>query len=258
MKVLNIAAQLYSFRDYIKTPVGLRETLERLRRTGYEAVQLSGALAEGMPAAELLAILEEAGMRAPTCHYDAKSIIKATQTVIGRMQEIHCRHIAYPYPLWLPTGEAETVAYAQELERAALTFRAAGIELAYHNHSVELARFGSRTMLEIIYDEAENLQGELDTYWIHCGGGNPVQWLKRLAGRQRVLHLKDYGMIWQRTEWKPGMMSVGAGNLNWEEIFAAAEFAGVEWYVIEHDGDVADPFASFAESMQFLKTHFIR
>ncbi len=253
MKLSNFAAQLYSFRDYIKTPAGLLETLRRLRSMGYEAVQLSGALAGGMPAAELLAILQEAGMKAPTCHYDGKAIMDDPQTVIARLQAIRCPHIAYPYPVWMPTGAAEAVAYARELERAALVFQAAGIELAYHNHSMELARFGSRTMLDIIYEEAKTLQGELDTYWIHCGGGSPAQWLQRLAGRQRVLHLKDYGMSWQRTEWKPGMMSIGAGNLDWDEIFAAAESAGVEWYVVEHDGDVADPFASFADSMEYLK-----
>lgn len=258
MNLSKIAAQLYSFQDFIKTPAGLLHTLRRLRGMGYEAVQLSGALAGGMPAVQLLAILQEAGMQAPTCHYDAKAIVDDPQAVIARLHAIACAHIAYPYPAWMPTGEAEAVAFARELERAAQLYQAAGIELAYHNHAAELARFGSRTMLDILYDEAKTLQGELDTYWIHCGGGSPAQWLKRLAGRQRVLHLKDYGMCWQRTEWKPGMMSIGAGNLNWDEICAAAEIAGVEWYVVEHDGDVTDPFASFAESMQYLKAHFIR
>ena len=58
MKQAKNAAQLYSFRDYIGTPAGVRDTLRRLRRTGYEAVQLSGAIAP-MPEAELRRMLRE-------------------------------------------------------------------------------------------------------------------------------------------------------------------------------------------------------
>ena len=53
------------------------------------------------------------------------------------------------------------------------------------------------------------------------------------------------------------MMPVGSGNLDWKRIFAAAEAAGVEYYVVEHDGDCADPFESFAASMCFLKGNFV-
>ena len=44
--------------------------------------------------------------------------------------------------------------------RAAQVFKAAGIELAYHNHDLEFARFGDLTFLEIIYDEADGLPEE--------------------------------------------------------------------------------------------------
>lgn len=257
MELTDIAVQLYSFRDYLKTPAGLHETLQRLQRMGYGAVQLNGALVAGMAAPELLAILRETGMQAPTCHYEAKAIVTEPQAVIARLQAIGCAHVANPYPHWIPTGEAETIAYARDLEQTAQTFAAAGIELAYHNHALEMVRFGGRTMLEILYAEAPTLQGEIDTYWIHHGGGNPVRWLERLAGRQRVLHLKDYGMIRQGNEWRPGMTAIGAGNLAWDEILAAAAKAGVQWYVVEHDSDVADPFASFAASIDYLRQHFL-
>ena len=53
------------------------------------------------------------------------------------------------------------------------------------------------------------------------------------------------------------MMPIGSGNLDWKRIFTAAETAGVEYYVVEHDGDCADPFESFAASMRFLKGNFV-
>ena len=69
-----------------------------------------------------------------------------------------------------------------------------------------------------------------------------------------MLHVKDFGV---NQSGEPVMMPVGSGNLDWKRIFAAAEAAGVEYYVVEHDGDCADPFESFAASMCFLKGNFV-
>ena len=83
-----------------------------------------------------------------------------------------------------------------------------------------------------------------------------------LSGRLRVLHVKDYGVdsadrssLWNG---KPVMMPVGYGNLDWNMILETAESAGVEWYVVEHDADVGDPFESFAESLKFLTENFVK
>ena len=175
-----------------------------------------------------------------------------------RLLELGCRHTAYPFPHWRPTGEGEVIELARELNEAAKRFRAAGVTLAYHNHSIEFERFNGRTMLEILYAEAPELDAELDTYWVQKGGADPVRWIETLAGRQQVLHLKDYGM-------KPFcdcngsvMMPVGEGNLDWERILDAADRAGVTCWVVEHDGDTSDPFGSFASSIRFLKEKFSR
>ncbi|AVM44504.1 sugar phosphate isomerase/epimerase [Victivallales bacterium CCUG 44730] len=253
MKQAKIAAQLYSFRDYIGTPAGVRDTLRRLRRTGYEAVQLSGAIAP-MPEAELRRMLREEGMAAPTSHERAAELVGEPERVIDRLLALDCRHTACPYPQRVPTGAGETVAFAEELNRAAEKFRRAGIVFAYHNHSIEFRRFGGRPMLEIIYENAPLVDGEPDTFWIQKGGGDPAAWIERLSGRLRVLHVKDFGV---NPSGEPVMMPVGSGNLDWKRIFAAAEAAGVEYYVVEHDGDCADPFESFAASMRFLKGNFV-
>ena len=102
----------------------------------------------------------------------------------------------------------------------------------------------------------------LDTHWVQRGGGDPVRWIRMLSGRMRVLHVKDYGVdsadrssLWNG---KPVMMPVGYGNLDWNMILETAESAGVEWYVVEHDADVGDPFESFAESLKFLTENFVK
>jgi len=253
MKQAKIAAQLYSFRDFIKTPAGVRDTLRKLRAMGYEAVQLSGSIAP-MPEADLKQMLKDEGVAAPTSHEKAVDLINEPQKVIDHLLALDCRHTAYPYPHWFPTGEGEVIALAEELNRAAEKFRKAGIVFSYHNHAAEFQRFGSRPMLELIYEHAPLVDGEPDTFWVQRGGGDPVKWIEALAGRLQVLHIKDLGVDFQHN---PVMMPVGSGNLDWKRIFAAAEASRVEWYVVEHDGDCPDPFASFAASMNYLKENFV-
>ena len=257
MQKITIAAQMFSFRNYIKTPAGVRDTFRRLKQMGYDAIQLSGSIAP-MPTADLAAMLRDEGLTAPTSHSFAKTIVEEPEKEAERLLELGCRHPAYPFPHWRPTGEGEVIELARELNEAAKRFRAAGVTLAYHNHSIEFERFNGRTMLEILYAEAPELDAELDTYWVQKGGADPVRWIETLAGRQQVLHLKDYGM-------KPFcdcngsvMMPVGEGNLDWERILDAADRAGVTCWVVEHDGDTSDPFGSFASSIRFLKEKFSR
>ena len=60
MKVTQLAAQLFTCRDILKTPAEIAATLRRVRAVGYQAVQVSGMapIAED----ELLRILDGEGL----------------------------------------------------------------------------------------------------------------------------------------------------------------------------------------------------
>ncbi|MEI3000910.1 MAG: hypothetical protein V8T86_08420 [Victivallis sp.] len=73
----------------------MRDTLRRLRRTGYEAVQLGRNRADaknGAPpdAAE--------GMAAPTSHERAAELVGEPERVIDRLLALDSRHTACPVP----------------------------------------------------------------------------------------------------------------------------------------------------------------
>ena len=261
MRKSQIAVQLYSFRDFIKTPEGVADTFRILHEMGYGAVQLSSSLAK-MPEEELARLLAEYSLVPCSAHENGADIVGKTEEIIAKLRKLNCFHLAYPGPHVNVTGEGEARAFARMLNRKAQEFAEAGITLAYHNHHVEFRHFGGKTLLELIYENAPELEGEIDTHWVQRGGGDPVRWIRMLSGRMRVLHVKDYGVdsadrssLWNE---KPVMMPVGYGNLDWNMILETAESAGVEWYVVEHDADVGDPFESFAESLKFLTENFVK
>ena len=128
-----------------------------------------------------------------------------------------------------------------------------GLSYGYHNHSHEFERFGVRTVMEILYEETdpEYVFAEIDTYWVQHGGADPALWVRKCAGREPLLHLKDMRITPQREQ---RYAEVGEGNLNWEAILAAAREGGVEWYLVEQDQCYdRDPFESLAISYRNLR-----
>lgn len=256
MKKTQIAAQLYSFRDYIKTPGDIKKTLRRIKQIGYDAVQLSSSLAP-MPEEDLVMMLADEGLAAPTAHEPSGTIVDDTASVIAHLQKLKCAHVAYPFPHKVPQNAAEAAELGRTLNKAANTMTESGITLAYHNHDIEFLRFDERTMLDIIFENAPALQAEIDTFWVQSGGANPVDWIQKMNHRMDVLHIKDYAVV-SNNGVRRIMAPIGQGNLNWQTIIPAAENAGVRWFVVEHDGDCADPFESFRISMEYLTAHFVR
>jgi sugar phosphate isomerase/epimerase len=125
--------------------------------------------------------------------------------------------------------------------------------LAYHNHAVELMRFQGATVLDYIFAKSK-LAAEIDTYWIQHGGGDPVAWCAKLAGRLPLLHLKDYTV---RPDGKPDFAAIGEGNLNFPAIIAAAEKAGCEWFTVEQDTTPGSPFDAVKQSYEFIKANLV-
>ena len=96
------------------------------------------------------------------------------------------------------------------------------------------------------------LLAELDTYWVQAGGGDPVAWCKKMAGRMPLLHLKDYGV---GPDGKPHFAEIGNGNLDWPAIISTAEASGTEWFIVEQDVCPGDPFESLAQSFRYIKAN---
>jgi sugar phosphate isomerase/epimerase len=245
-----IAAQLYTLRDYLKTPAEVAKTLKKVKETGFDAVQLSG-LAPVDPA-ELAKMLKGEGLICCATHEQAKQIVENPEKIADKLKILGCKHTAYPFPHNHPKTAKDYRKLAKVLSKAGKKLAAEGVVLSYHNHAGEFERFGRKTGLEIIYEESdpEYLKAELDTYWIQYGGGNPVAWCKKFPGRMPLLHLKEYGVV--RNEVR--MMELGTGSLNWKKIIAAAQNSGVEWYIIEQDVCLIDPFESLKISLSYLLT----
>ncbi len=255
MKLGQVAAQLYTVRDHCQTARDLATTARKLRAIGYGAVQLSGV--GPIPDDEILAILRGEGLALCATHEPAPDLLARTDACVARLQRLGCRLTAFPFPKDVDFRQpAQLHALARQLDAAGATFRAAGLTLAYHNHALEFVPFEGTTFLDYLYAHTApaHLVAELDTYWVHFGGGDVVAWIEKLSGRLPLLHLKDYQFTPANV---PTWCELGRGTLPWREIVPAAERSGCAWFIVEQDTCPGDPFESLRISFDYLRDHLI-
>lgn len=252
MKKSQLAAQLYTLRDFMQTPHDFQGSLEKVRKIGYEAVQISGvaSLAEK----DIVKMCSDLGLSIIATHEPGNDICDNTQKVIDHLKALGCRCTAYPWPHVFSLTHTGAVLFAKKLNAAAEKMAAAGLELSYHNHDIEFARLDGEYLLDIIYREAPALKAELDVFWVAAGGNDPVEWIEKMAGRQTLIHLKEYGVA---NKGGRQMRAVGDGNLKWDRIIPAAEKAGVKHFIVEQDDcNGKCPFDELERSFRFISEHF--
>jgi len=262
MKLNQVAAQLYTLRDHLKTAPDIVSGLKKVRAIGYTAVQISGVgpIADD----ELVRICRGEGLTICATHEPGKTICEEPQQVVDHLARLGCIYTAYPYPHVPIETIAQVEALAKQLDHAGEVLRKAGQVLTYHNHALEFRKVAGRTVLDWLYDltAPANLQGEPDTYWVQTGGGDPVWWCQRLSGRLPLLHMKDYafGIDPKAPQDKPRaaiMAEVGTGCLDWKRICAAAAASGCQWYIVEQDVCPGDPFDSLKISFEWIRANLV-
>lgn len=253
MKLSQVAAQLYTVRDFCQDAKSLAATAKRVREIGYTAVQLSAI--GPIPEAEIVSIMRGEGLTICATHEPSQEILDEPAKVVDRLHRLGCKLTAYPYPAGIDFTNADHVnTLVRKLDAAGAKLRAAGQQLGYHNHAIEFVKFQGAPVLEYIYARTapENLVAEIDTFWIHYGGGDVVDWVRRMRGRQPFIHLKDYGFT---KENKHAWCEIGAGTLPFARIIAEAEAGGCEWFIVEQDTCPGNPFDSLKQSFDYIKAH---
>ena len=250
MAQTQLAAQLYTLRDFLKTPADIAQTLPKVAKLGYQAVQLSalGPIETG----ELKRILDGEGLQVCATHESFDKLRDELDAIEEKYKTLGCTNVAVgSLPQSYRTDAASYRRFAQEASEVGSRMKERGLVFGYHNHSFELEKFDGKTALEILYGESDPaaFNAEIDTYWIQHGGGDPAWWIRRMNGRCKTVHVKDMTMQGSTQL----MAEVGEGNLNWPSILDACKAIGVDWYIVEQDVCQRDPFESLGISLRNLQ-----
>jgi sugar phosphate isomerase/epimerase len=250
---MKIAAQLYNTRDYCKTPQDIEATLRRIKTIGFDVIQISGF---GPCDPDLLAgWVKELGLEVCLTHSPWPRIADPTELkkLIAEHKKLGCPIIglgARPGDTYPNSYEGWT-RFIKKANEVAKQIKGEGLSFSYHNHDFEFEKWNGVTAMDRLIEETPDMLFTLDTFWVQAGGANPLTYIKKLQGRIKVIHFKDF-KIKNRTR---AFAEIGQGNLEWDEIIPLAKSIGVECAAIEQDADwQEDPFRSLAMSREFLLT----
>jgi len=243
-----IGINLYTLRDLLKTPSEIAKTFKALKKIGYPSVQISGL--GPIEPAELKKIADANGLLLCSSHTRYEDLTANLSQVIDKHLLWNCKQIAVPITPDSMRNAKGYVKFAKQMSKIGQKLAHAGITLSYHNHSFEFVRYNGKTGLELIYENSDPkyFQGEIDTYWVQHGGGNPVAWCEKLKNRLPLVHLKDYAI----NETGPIFKEVGEGNLDMPRIIQACKKAKTKWFLIEQDICPGNPLTSAKISYQNL------
>jgi sugar phosphate isomerase/epimerase len=248
---MKIGAQLYTVRDYTKTPRDIEETLRRIKAIGFDVIQISGF---GPCDQDLLAgWVKELGLDVCVTHNPWSRLAdpEELKKVIAEHKKIGCDHIGLgsrPGDVYPNSYEGYT-RFIKKTNEITRQIQGEGLTFGYHNHDFEFQRWQGVPAIDRLIEECPDLKFILDTFWVQAGGGSPAKYIKKLEGRIKVIHFKDYRIFNRARQFA----EIGEGNLDWDEIIPLCKALKIPYAVIEQDADfLTDPFESLALSRKFL------
>ena len=258
---MEIGAQLYTVRAFMKTKEDLLETFKKIADIGYKNIQLSGACeVEGEWLDEAL---KNAGLKCVLTHNSREKLTTQAKELVEYHNKFGCDYLGlgqFSFP-----ADALEEKYAEFVD----TYRGVGENLAkmgkyfmYHNHAPEFQKIGGETIMQKIANDfaPEHLGFTLDTYWVQFGGTDLLSFIEKLNGRIGCVHLKDY-MINATVredggiEMAPLFAPVGDGTLDFPRIVEKMKAAGAQYFLVEQDNAalLPDPLGQVERSIKYLK-----
>lgn len=252
--ITGFGAQLYTVRDYTKTPADIARTFEKVAGIGYKSVQIS-ALGE-IQAVRLAEIAKKTGLVIALSHTPPQDLRRDLARVMADHETFGCEIVGLgAIPEEYKTGRDGFERFVRDFAPIAKELAKNGFTFAYHNHAFDFVKFdgsdGGITGMDIMLrntDDAFKLTA--DVYWLQAAGIDPAGFIRKNGSRIAALHLKDMAATFEN---KSEMAELGNGNLDLAAIIGAAKQADIPWYMVEQDICKGDPFDALKTSYAYIE-----
>jgi sugar phosphate isomerase/epimerase len=233
MSKLPVALQLYTVRDL--SAKDYPGTVAQVAKIGYKWVELAG---RPLPLAEMKALFAKLGLKVISGHEGLDGLQKDLPGLIAFYKELGAPYITLPGLPEAMRTEAAFPGLVKSLNQIGKSCKEAGIQFCYHNHNWELeVKIGKQSFFEALYanTDPQNLQSQIDVYWVYFAGQDPAALIKKYAGRCPLIHLKDMPKDFKAGVRPARWAEVGEGQLDMKAVYEASEASGAKAYIVEQD-----------------------
>jgi sugar phosphate isomerase/epimerase len=261
-----IGIQLYTLRS--EAGKDLKGTVAKIAQTGFTSVEIIGYNAGkyfGLSPEDFAAIFKQNQLKIPSGHYGLTNFLtRGDEDDLKKTVEDASKLSHDFFTIAFLTDNMRTSLddykkLAVKLNKAGEAVKAAGMQLAYHNHNFEFKDWGGgKTGFDVFRTETDPklLKFEVDMYWATRAGLDPVQLIKSNPGRIQLWHLKDMAGKHEPTFDVGGeqfFTEVGTGTIDYKEIFKYKKESGLKYFFLEQDHVNMPVYESIAKSLQYIK-----
>jgi sugar phosphate isomerase/epimerase len=241
MTDLLIGLQIYTVRSRMSAdPEG---TLRQLAEMGYGGLEAAGGPA-GLPLSTK-PLLDELRLPVFGVHTGLPQLEDDFEATLEYCRGLGAEYVTIAHTS--PEVHRNVAGLAERLNTLGHRLRQEGMTLSYHNHAMELEKFDGTTVLDGLLKatDPDVVMAEFDVGWVKAGGADPVEYLRRYAGRIPFVHMKD-----MTRDGEP--VDVGDGVLDMPAILRAAVEGGTHYLIAENDNP-PDPMESARRSLEALQ-----
>lgn len=268
-KIPGIGLQLYTIRDAMAAdPAG---SLKKVADIGYKYLELAGysdGKFYGYVPSEFKKIVNDLGMEILSSHTQVEAAGITLENAKKMADDHALLGVKYCIQPWVVEEARTTVASYQKMasdwNQVGKIMKEAGIQFGYHNHNFEFDNVeGKIPYFDIFMVELDKdlVTMELDLFWTSKAGQKPVELIKKYPGRFQIFHMKDmftneppFFTTAGVTDFAP----VGDGVINFKEILAVKDIAGMKYMIVEQDLTLDGlPFNAIQSSFTNLTTKIL-
>lgn len=239
-----IALQLYTVRHALARNPG--ETLRQVRDAGYQAVETAPLPPELSPRT-MGALLRDLGLSVIAAHSELPLGQRCAEVLDAAAELGATRLIWHGWPRDPECDSLE--GYRRLADRYVEASRVAqdhGLRFGLHNHWWECERLEGMYPYQLLHQLLPlEVFFELDVYWAHTAGLDPVRIVDELGSRVSMLHLKDGPAVHGQP-----MTALGEGVVDIPSVIRAVRPSTD--LVVELDECATDPMDAARRSLQFL------
>jgi len=252
-----IGLQLYSARDNLKEDVD--GTFKKLIQFGYRRFEAfgykDGQFFEKTPK-EMKKFLTDLGAQMVSSHTGMRLLDEEDNTNEWDRWRKSCSDTAEVGCKWIvqasyPTRQIQSI---DDVKRLADQFntcgeisKSYGLKFAFHNHHDEFQKIDEKIPYDVLIENTDKdiVFYQMDTGHLVLGGYQCQDYIKKYPGRFSNWHLRDVNSEGIGTEF-------GKGIVDFESLFAVAEFAILQDYFVEQGQYNMAPLDALKHNYDFL------
>ncbi len=249
-----VGLQLYSLREQFKTDV--TGSLDLIQSWGI--TKLEGGGTYGMSMEDFKKELASRKMKVVSVGAEFENLEKDPEKVIANAKAFGAKYVMCA---WVPHDDniwdlKETQHATEVFNKAGKLLKENGLTLAYHAHGYEFRPYKGGTLFDYMAENATDFTFELDVYWAHHGGGDPLALMKKYPKKIALMHLKDmkHGVQGNNTGAEDVETNVvlGTGQVDMSGVVLEAKRLGIEYMFIEDESSRV--VEQVPKSLKFLES----